>query len=195
MEAGLPARQNNDDCFALGMVARVTQSYLFGGIVVKKLYLVLLSLILACPVAMANDGPLKSHMEAFTVTVMDDGKEQLTVADVAIPGSIIEYQLTYENSGDTPLAGLAVTGPVPTSVEYLGDSAKSESASDLQVSIDQGKSWHNEPVIRIAVDEYGVSREEIVPTSQYTHIRWTAVAPLASNSTSTYAYRVRVNNE
>ena len=45
------------------------------------------------------DGPLTSQMETFLVTEKD-GKETVVATEQASPGDVVEYRLTYQNTGE-----------------------------------------------------------------------------------------------
>lgn len=137
-------------------------------------------------------GTLVSEMKAFVVTTQDDGTETLQEASSVEPGQLIEYQMQYRNNGDDPLSGLAVTGPVPGGTQYVGGTAASETAHVFEASIDGGSSWHIEPLVRTVIQPDGTEKQEVVAPEEYTHVRWLAAEPLASDASQQYRYRVQV---
>jgi len=143
----------------------------------------------------ADEDPLTSALEAYIVTEAEDGSEAVEPAESVIPGDLIEYRIKYSNNGENAISGLVVTGPVPSGVEYVGESADSEEPHDLEVSTDDGETWQVEPVVRTVTDESGETREEVVPPSDYTHVRWVSVNPMDPEETQQYSYRVRVKAE
>jgi len=126
------------------------------------------------------------------VVTNDDGREQVESASEALPGETLEYRLTYENTSEAPLRALVITGPVPASTDYVGDSAATMVASELVVSIDGGTTWEAEPVIRTRTNADGSTEEYTVPPAEYTHVRWQSGQQLAAGATQEFRYRVVV---
>lgn len=163
----------------------------------KKIGYSLVSLVIVGSVAAfaANkqQAPLNTDMKAFVVTVDAKGKEVLQAAKRAEPGQVIQYRITSKNSGEQALKGLKAVGPIPANTRYVGQSAYTNIKSNLQVSIDGGKIFEKEPVKRQKTMPNGSVETVIIPTSQYTHVRWTANDALASGSQHVYNYRVKVD--
>ena len=139
-----------------------------------------------------SEGALQSQMQAFVVLPQADGSESFEVAKSAEPGQVIEYRTVFSNSGDTAIGGLAVVGPVPAGTRYLGNSATSDVPHVFEASIDDGASWHSEPLMRRVAQPDGSEQEEVVPPEEYTHVRWRTLEPLAVNGSQEYHYRVFV---
>lgn len=137
--------------------------------------------------------PLSTDMQAFVVTVDAKGKEKLQAAKKAEPGQVIQYQITSINSGQRKLKGLMAVGPIPVHTHYVGKSAHTKIKASMQVSIDGGKTFEKEPVKRNKKMTDGSMKMVVIPTKQYTHIRWKANNALASGSKHVYNYRVKVN--
>jgi uncharacterized repeat protein (TIGR01451 family) len=140
-----------------------------------------------------EEQPLRSELEAYLVEVDADGKEVLRPAEETEPGSVVEYRLNFTNLSADPIAELAVNGPVPASTTYLGQTAITDAQAHLVVSIDGGRSYEPEPVVRSVHEPDGTIRHVVVPPSRYTHIRWLNEQSLESNATASYRYRVRVD--
>ena len=143
----------------------------------------------------ADEEPLSSELAAFVVLETEDGSEKMEPAESVVPGDLIEYRINYQNNGEEAISGLVVTGPVPAGVEYVAESAATDESHNLEVSTDNGETWAIEPVVRTVTDESGEAREEIVPPSEYTHVRWVAVDPMDPEESQEYRYRVRVTSE
>lgn len=163
----------------------------------KKIGYSLASLVIIGSVAAfaANkqQSPLSTDMAAYVVTVDAKGNETLRAAKKAEPGEVIQYQITSTNSGEQALKGLKAVGPIPANTRYVGQSAYTETRSNLHVSIDGGKTFEKEPVKREKKMPDGSVETVIIPASQYTHIRWTATDALTSGGQHIYNYRVKVN--
>lgn len=156
-------------------------------------YLLVAASVIAGGIAIANTqgakAPLQNTMTAYVVSTDQAGKEVLEPATEVAPGQTVEYQLTYENTSTDPLKDLIVTGPVPRVTAYIGKSAFTEAKANLQVSIDGGKTFENEPVKRLVKDANGKKVERIIPPSAYTHLRWMMKEPLNAGEVKNFAYR------
>jgi len=138
------------------------------------------------------EAPIHGTMEAFVVELQDQ-KESLVAASDVEPNELVEYQLTYVNKGDANINGLTVVGPVPTGTMYVSDTATADVDAELLVSIDGGKTFEAEPVIRTETKDNGEVVEVVIPPEQYTHLRWKAGSAItADGGTQFYTYRVRV---
>jgi len=146
-------------------------------------------------VAVSNshaDEPIQGTMEAFVVELEED-KEKLSAATEVEPNQLVEYQLTYTNKGNSNINGLTVVGPVPEGTSYVSDTASTDVTAALLVSIDGGKTFEAEPVIRLETKSSGEVVEKVVPPEQYTHLKWHAENAInADGGTQLYSYRVRV---
>jgi len=67
-------------------------------------------------------------------------------------------------------------------------------AATFEVSIDGGHSFEQEPVTRIETQLDGSQKEVVIPSSQYTHIRWAVADALdGKGGEQKYAYRVVID--
>lgn len=156
----------------------------------------LLASVLALPLVGLSvghaDEPIHGAMEAFVVESKDN-QETLQAAKEVEPNQLVEYQLTYTNTSKSNINGLTVVGPVPEGTSYVSDTANADVAADLLVSIDGGKTYEPEPVIRLETKASGEVVEKVVPPEEYTHLKWTAANAInADGGTQFYTYRVRV---
>ena len=60
----------------------------------------------------------------------------------------------------------------------MRNTAHTQTDADFTVSIDGGKTFENEPVKRLVVDEQGKKLERLIPPSEYTHVRWILKQPV-----------------
>jgi len=138
------------------------------------------------------ESPITSKMEAFVVEFNDD-KEELKEANNVEPDQLVEYQMTYVNKSESSINGLTVVGPVPDGTSYVSATAKADVEASLLVSVDGGKSFQPEPVIRTETKTNGEVVEVVVPPSEYTHLKWLASSAInADGGRQFYSYRVRV---
>ena len=159
----------------------------------RKFLLVALGLFcLGLPSFALAEDALKTKMDAYLVVSDKKGKESLKATTVAEPGQIIEYLITHNNTGEKSLKKVITNGPIPKNTQYVAGSAKTKVKHQLVVSIDGGKSFQAEPVMREVTDEKGKIKKVVVPESEYTHVRWMSTSKLKSNKKQSYRYRVQV---
>lgn len=156
----------------------------------QSLIPLLLGVALLFSPAQANQGPLNAQMTAWKID-QQNGKETRLPVTEARPGDVLEYEMVYHNTGTKPLTGVVVMGPVPDHTEFVPNSALPVPGAVLEVSLDDGKNWQAEPVLREVV-ENGVARKVPVPATEYTALRWVEAGALEPGMIKTYRYRVRV---
>jgi uncharacterized repeat protein (TIGR01451 family) len=159
-------------------------------VVRRALYLIPV-LVLVSSVAPAADAPLTGNIVAVKVVTDNSGEETFLPADEANPSDIIEYRLTYANSGDAALRNVSVTDPVPVGTEYLEQTATA-AGGGVVFSVDNGKTFHSWPVRVQTTDENGNEVTVDATPDMVTHIRWTISGELAPESDVTFAYRARI---
>ena len=135
--------------------------------------------------AAAAQDPLTSTLEAFIVEANPAGEETLRPTEEIAPGETIEYKLTYENIGDTPLSDIVISAPVPLASVYVMDSAATPTNARFEVTADDGASW-GVPPLMVETETGPVP----VPVSEYDLVRWTPTTPIAPSETWTFSYRV-----
>ncbi|ASJ76602.1 DUF11 domain-containing protein [Granulosicoccus antarcticus] len=143
--------------------------------------------------ALAN-GLVEGRIEAYLVSTDSQGNEVIQATAAAKPGELMEYRLTFVNSGESAVSGLNVIDPIPANTTFVSDSANSNADSLFEVSIDGGRTFEKEPVMRIETQADGSQKEVVIPPAQYTHVRWAVEESLdAEGGTHEYGYRVVVN--
>ncbi len=157
----------------------------------NKLLLLLTVLIVNVSLAFAGE-ELRSDLDVFLVTVNGQGEETLQAVKEAEPGQTLEYRLRYTNESEGPFTKLVINGLIPANTEYVANSSRSSVQHQLQVSIDHGKTYQAEPVTRWVKQADGSEKEEVVPVSEYTHLRWRSEDTLPAGEQQDYFYRVRV---
>lgn len=130
--------------------------------------------------------PLETKIEQRKVARAADGAETLVAADTVRPGDVLEYTVTYRNTGKSALTKLEATLPIPPETEYLPDSARPATA---KASAD-GRTFGDLPLKR-TVRRNGVDVQENVPLRDYRSLRWYP-GELAGEKSLTFTARVRV---
>lgn len=139
-------------------------------------------------------GPVNGYVEAFIVSLNDDGSEKVRTADEAVPGEVMEFQITFTNDGNESVTGIQVVDSIPENTKFISDSHSSDVQAAFEVSIDGGLSYESVPVRRVETQQDGTQIEVIIPAEQYTHVRWRASEPLVSDGGQhRFSYRVSIN--
>ncbi len=138
------------------------------------------------------DGPLTGNIEAWKVLVAENnGEESFVPAGEASPRDLIEYRLTYANTGQAAVRTLSITDPIPAGTEYVVRTATEPGGAAVTFSVDSGRTFHAWPVrVRKIVDGKEVWVD--APASMVTHIRWTMHDELEPAHQVTLAYRAVV---
>ena len=156
----------------------------------RRLAATLLSVLLVAASASAQqDAALTLNLEAYRLVVgtSDDGPtEALEPALMARPGDVLEWRLEARSVGVDPVPDVTLDIPVPPDTVYVDGSARSasripdEATTELPgdaflFSVDGGVTFAHAPLVRevvTVVDGDEVVREEPVPPSAITHVRY-----------------------
>lgn len=141
--------------------------------------------------AIAAD-PVTGTIEARKVVVGERGEELFLPANEVRPQDVIEYRLTYANSGASAVRNVAITDPVPAGVQYVEKTAKRPGNGRVEFSIDSGKSFHAWPVKVTRTSADGKETTVDATPDMVTHIRWTLSGDLKPESDVTFSYRAKV---
>lgn len=144
----------------------------------------------------AEDAPLTAVLSANLVELVadEDGNmvETLVIADTAVPGDIIQYTGTYENTSQEPLIGLIINGPIPSGTRYLGGSQSASVDAVFEVLI-EGEDWQELPAYRTITDENGEEQQIEATAADFLQLRWRLGEPLEPDTSAISVYRVTVN--
>jgi uncharacterized repeat protein (TIGR01451 family) len=161
-----------------------------------KLKICLLTSLIFASLAFAQDGPLESLLDVYRVDFQElaDGTtvEVLIEAEEAAPGEMLEYVLTYRNTGEQVLRGFVIKNRVPENTSYLAESDSADIGAEFLVSIDYGITWEDVPVTRTVTDSSGNERTITIPAEQYTNISWVVNEDLEPENQFELRYRVTI---
>lgn len=87
------------------------------------------------------------------------------------PGDVLRYTVTGRNEGDRSAKKLVVTQPIPKQMIYVLASATNISNAKTTYSIDNGKSFVENPTVSVKLAN-GQVETRPAPAEVYTHIRW-----------------------
>lgn len=146
--------------------------------------------IMLMPVAHAAsaDG-LTGTVEAFRVIAAGDGKETFLPADEARPSDVIEYRLTYKNSGIDLVRSIFITDPIPSGTKYIEASASQPIKGRVEFSIDGGRTYGTWPIDIIEKTSDGRQVIKRATPDMVTHIRWTLNETFKPEREITVSYR------
>jgi uncharacterized repeat protein (TIGR01451 family) len=154
----------------------------------------LCALTLFASAALAKPRIAVSISQAKEVTETKNGvrSAHLVPAKSASSGDVVEYVLSYTNSGDEAATDAVIQDPIPRGTTYVADSASGEGA-EISYSNDGGKTFA--PAVKLTYEfklPNGTTEKRVATPAEYTHIRWTVkrVAPGAGGKVS---FRVKVN--
>jgi len=128
-----------------------------------------------------------SFQEQTKVTPSGEKIKEWVKASKVVPGTVIRYVNTLDNSGDKPATKLIVNNPIPENMEYIANSATCQSTCTITYSVDGGKSFKQPEELFLGVGE----ERHMAKASEYTDIRW-VVNSLAATSQSTVEYKARL---
>jgi len=159
----------------------------------RVIFISALIAIVSVSLAAASDqGPLLGTVEALRVVTHDNGRVAFLPADEARPKDILEYRVTYTNTGESTLRNVTVVDPVPVGTEYIIRSATRPNEGAVEFSIDGGESYHVWPIrIRKRTTDGEVVEVEATP-DMVTHIRWIVASDFEPETEITFSYRAIV---
>ena len=141
--------------------------------------------------ALAAD-PITSTIEARKVVVGEKGAEQFLPANEVHPQDVIEYRLTYANNGAEVVHNVSVVDPVPAGLHYVEKTAKNAANTQVEFSVDSGKTFHAWPVKVTKKNASGKDITVDATPDMVTHIRWTLNGDLKPKGEVKFAYRATV---
>lgn len=161
----------------------------------KRRFLAVPMLVLALSVSLAftvSADDLTGSLEAFRVVVNEDGVEEFLSADNARPDDVIEYRLTYTNSGDDPLKNVFITDPIPVGTVLIHPSATRPTEGRVEFSIDGGKDYKPWPILIKEMTEDGEEKVVEATPDMVTHVRWVLTETILPENGITVSYRTVV---
>jgi uncharacterized repeat protein (TIGR01451 family) len=161
---------------------------------VQKRLTVALALVLSLLIPLASvarNDTLTGSIEAFRVITTENGEDFLP-ADKANPNDVIEYRLTYKNTGEQPVRNIHITDPIPTGTRYVTQSATAPGSGHVKFSIDGGKSYNAWPVMIKHLNADGTEVEIEATPDMVTHIRWVVTDTFRPEREITVTYRTTI---
>jgi len=142
--------------------------------------------------AFAEGPELKGEMAAAKIVVDEEKGEIALPAEKVYPNDTVEYTLKYTNAGTATAAGVDLIGPVPAGTVYIEETATDIPGLKPMYSIDQGRTWHEAPVIVEVARKDGTVEKRKADPEMITHVRWSLAANLGIGEEVMVSYRVHV---
>ena len=142
--------------------------------------------------AFAQSPALTGEMAAAKIVVDEEKGEIALPAEKVYPNDMVEYTLKYTNSGTAMAAGVDLIGPVPAGTVYIEETATDIPGLKPMYSIDQGKTWHEAPVIVEVARRDGTVEKRKADPGMITHVRWSLAGNLGVGEEIMVSYRVHV---
>lgn len=159
----------------------------------KSLTAVVFLLVMGFSVAAFAGGPeLSSEMTAVKIVINEEDHEITVPADRVYPNDTVEYTLVYRNTGEVPASDVGIVGPVPSGTAYLGKTASDIEGLSPSFSIDNGKSYHQTPIIYEVIRKDGSSEKKTATPDMITHIKWMLDRNFDVGEEVKVSYRVHV---
>lgn len=128
-----------------------------------------------------------SYQEIAKVDMNGEPIREWVKATKIVPGTVIKYVNSLENSGSQTATKLVVNNPIPENMEYVANSAMCQSSCDVTYSVDGGRTFLE--ASELFVGE-GVERH-LAKASEYTNVRW-VLDRLEGTSQSSVEYKARL---
>ena len=128
-----------------------------------------------------------SFQEQTKVSPSGEKVKEWVKASKVVPGTVIRYVNTLDNSGNKPATKLVVNNPVPENMEYVANSASCQGSCVISYSVDGGKTYKQPEELFVGVGE----DKHLAKAAEYTNIRW-VVAKLDSKTQSGVEYKARL---
>lgn len=152
-------------------------------------------LVLSAGMAAAEDPEIVLTVEVKEEVSVPDEKGNVQVVhrevEMADPGDVLVYTLTYKNVGNVPAREAVVNDAVPEGTILLPGSVRGEKAS-VSFSVDGGKTYVPFPAKLQVASMHGAPVDKPAPPEAYTNIRWTSRSPLGPGETRTATFKVIV---
>jgi uncharacterized repeat protein (TIGR01451 family) len=152
-------------------------------------------LVSALSLAAAADSGIVLTVEVQEEISVPNEKGEVQIihreVEMADPGDVLVYTLTYKNTGTAPARDAVVNDAVPEGTILLPGSVKGEKSA-ISYSVDGGKSFAGFPAKLQVASMHGAPVSKPAPPEAYTHIRWTAATPLAPGESRTATFKVIV---
>lgn len=113
-------------------------------------------------------------------------EKKIVPASMVVPGTEVQYVVTYVNKGDQAAGQVAITNPVPGELEYVSATG---AGTVSEVSVDGGKNYGALANLKVTGAD-GKSRP--ARATDVTHVRWRLDAALKPGEEGKVSFRARL---
>jgi uncharacterized repeat protein (TIGR01451 family) len=107
------------------------------------------------------------------------------------PGDVLRYTVAGHNAGESGAKNLAITQPIPKQMAYVLGSAANDNRAKTVYSIDNGKSFVENPTVKVTLAD-GTVATRPAPAEAYTHVRWQFTNAVNPDATVQANYQAKV---
>ncbi len=108
--------------------------------------------------------------------------KKLLPAKRVVPGDLVTYVISYENTGDEAASKVVIKNPIPNNSQYHSSQGNS------QVSVDGGKSFGL--LKKLSIKENGKLRA--ASERDVTHVKWNILKPLQAKAQGQVTFMTRL---
>lgn len=137
----------------------------------------------------ASANPVTMSFKNLTL-VHDSARAKTRKNGDALNNDTLRYELVFKNPTAIVLKNVVFENPLPSNLMLVGGSVTTSAPAKIEYSIDGGKTFSAQPMVRANVNGQDVQRP--AAPEQYTHIRWTVTGNVAPAATVTARYDARV---
>lgn len=110
---------------------------------------------------------------------------------VVLPGDVLKFTISGNNSGKAAANDMIVTQPIPEGTSYILSSAKGSNGARITYSIDNGRTFVEQPMITVTLID-GTKAKRPAPPQAYTHVRWQFREEISPETAVSASYKVQV---
>ena len=156
-----------------------------------RLVLALAALLAAAPaMAQAAPGGPLTITATNTTAAAEAARGQHRTSAAVRGGDVVRYRLAFTNPGAVAVRRVVLADPIPAGLRLVqGSTTASRSDARVEYSVDGGRTWSAQPMETVTVE--GRTERRPVPSSRYTHVRWTVDGAVAPHATVTAEFDAR----
>jgi uncharacterized repeat protein (TIGR01451 family) len=142
------------------------------------------------------DVKLVLKVEKKNITKDAKGKEVVNWQDLGDKAQVtsqdvLRYTVNGNNQGNGAANNLVVNQAISPQMTYIMNSAAGTNGAEITYSIDGGKTFVANPIIKVKLNN-GQIQERPAPATSYTNIRWKFTKAIDPNAKVQANYQVRV---
>ncbi len=140
----------------------------------------------------AKQGHIKLTSQAEKIITVKDEQgnsvNKLIPAVKVLPGEIVQYTNTFENTSSERADNIGITNPIPEHTVYVPNTATGDNFI-ITYSVNGGNSWGTATTLKVKGSDGEMYQAK---PKDYTHIRWQYGKSLNPAEKKSVSYRVRL---